>query len=111
MSIELTLAGGTTDVAGWTGWDGRMTPATNLLPMRRLAHLGVGAAADITAAHAPLPAQIEGAFLPRPRPQRYTRLGARRWRYEGLFRGFVAEQETGEAGMVPDDPDTFGRLP
>lgn len=85
------------------------TPATNALPIRRLG-LGQGRSETLRAAYVPLPTQVEGAFLPRPAEQRYTRLGDRLYRYEGLFRGFAAELAVDEDGMVLDYPDYFRRL-
>ena len=38
--------------------------------------------------------------------QRYTRLGKRRWLYEGLFRGFQAELVVDGDGIVLDYPET-----
>ncbi len=88
-----------------------ITPATNMLPIRRLG-LRMGESRDITAAYVPLPAQIGGDFLPERAEQRYTCLiPDRRYRYEGLFRGFSAELEVDEAGLVIDYPDTFHRVP
>ena len=87
-----------------------VTPATNALPIARLG-LEAGRDADIVAAYVPLPSEIEGPFLPRAVEQRYTCLEpGRRYRYEGLFRDFVAELEIDEAGLVLDYPDTFRRV-
>ena len=53
----------------------------------------------------------QGAFLPLRAEQRYTCLRqGRRYLYEGLFRGFSAELELDEAGLVLDYPDTFRRV-
>ncbi len=88
-----------------------MTPATNTLPIKRLG-LAAGEGREITVAYVPLPDEIEGAFLPRPARQRYTCLAeGRRYRYEGLFRGFTAELEVDGDGLVLDYPETFRRLP
>ena len=87
-----------------------VTPATNTLPIGRLG-LEAGRSADVLAAYVPLPSQVDGDFLPRPARQRYTCLEVgRRYRYEGLFRAFVAELEVDEAGLVLDYPDTFRRV-
>ncbi|MCX8995521.1 putative glycolipid-binding domain-containing protein [Rhizobiaceae bacterium BDR2-2] len=87
-----------------------VTPATNTLPVKRL-RLEPCQSRDIVAAYVPLPAQVDGPFLPRPAKQRYTCLVAnRRYRYEGLFRGFSAELEFDAAGLVLDYPDTFRRI-
>ncbi|MCC9626027.1 putative glycolipid-binding domain-containing protein [Thalassospira sp. MA62] len=86
-----------------------ITPATNMLPIRRL-NLKKGQAQDISAAYVPLPSQIEGGFVPQSAPQRYTCLiPGERYRYEGLFRGFTAELAIDEYGLVLDYPDTFRR--
>ncbi len=87
-----------------------VTPATNTLPMKRL-KLRAGESKDITVAYVPLPDQIDGDFLPRRAEQRYTCLTPEQWyRYEGLFRGFTAELEVDQAGLVIDYPDTFRRV-
>ncbi len=98
------------DLDGCFDVDIGVTPATNLLPIKRL-QLSDQTSRDILAAYVPLPSQIEGAFLPRPAKQRYTCLSlGRRYRYEGLFRDFSAELEIDAHGLVLDYPDTFRRV-
>ncbi len=97
-------------LAGCFDVDIGITPATNMLPIKRL-KLAEGEAREISAAYVPLPSQIEGDFLPRSAPQRYTCLiPDRRYRYEGLFRNFSAELEIDDMGLVIDYPDTFRRV-
>ena len=98
------------ELAGCIDVDIGVTPATNMLPIGRLA-LAEGEARAIRAAYVPLPSQIEGnRLLPRPADQRYTCLvPAKRYRYEGLFRDFTAELAIDERGIVLDYPDTFRR--
>lgn len=87
-----------------------ITPATNMLPIKRLS-LGKGDSRDIIAAYVPLPDQIDGEFTPQRAEQRYTCLApGRPYRYEGLFRNFSAELEIDENDLVVDYPDTFRRL-
>ncbi|MBE9061094.1 putative glycolipid-binding domain-containing protein [cf. Phormidesmis sp. LEGE 11477] len=87
-----------------------VTPATNMLPIKRLG-LAENESRHIRAAYIPLPSQIDGAFLPRSVEQRYTCLKAdKRYRYEGIFRDFSAELEFDENGLVIDYPDTFRRV-
>jgi hypothetical protein len=87
-----------------------VTPATNMLPIKRL-DLTAGESREILAAYVPLPSQIEGGFVPTPAEQRYTCLEiGKRYRYDGLFRNFSAELEIDGTGMVFDYPDTFRRL-
>lgn len=97
-------------LAGCIDVDIGVTPSTNALPIRRL-RLAPGQSAEIAAAYVPLPSQIDGPFLPRPAPQRYTRLGPALFRYEGLFRAFTAELPIDEDGFVLDYPTLFRRLP
>lgn len=88
-----------------------ITPATNMLPIKRL-NLKAQQAKDVTAAYVPLPDQIEGDFLPQRAEQRYTCLKpGHRYRYEGLFRAFTAELEIDPFGLVLDYPETFRRIP
>lgn len=96
------------DLTGCIDIDIGVTPAPNTLPIRRLG-LAVGQSADIRAAYVPLPSQVAGAFLPRPADQRYTRLDARLYRYEGLFRGFTADLPVDDLGLVIDYPTLFRR--
>lgn len=96
------------DLDGCADADIGATPATNTLPIRRL-DLAVGEAAEITVAYIPLPSQVDGAFLPRPARQRYTRLADRLWRYEGLFRNFTADLPVDDLGLVLDYPPLFRR--
>ena len=97
-------------LAGCFDVDIGITPATNMLPIRRL-KLNQDESRDISAAYVPLPSQIKGDFLPSSAPQRYTCLvPGQRYRYEGLFRNFSAELEIDDAGLVIDYPDTFRRV-
>lgn len=96
------------DLEGCLDVDIGATPATNTLPIRRLG-LAAGEAAEITVAHVPLPSQVDGAFLPRPARQRYTRLAERLWRYEGPFRNFAADLAVDDLGLVLDYPQLFRR--
>jgi len=70
------------------------TPATNTLPIRRLA-LEIGASDDVEALWVRYP-ELELERL----PQRYTRLGERRYRYESAGGAFVAELEVDVNGLV-----------
>jgi uncharacterized protein len=81
-----------------------ITPFTNTLPIRRLG-LAVGESAEITAAWVDVETLLVVAS-----PQRYTRLDERRWRFEALSSGFVAELEVDEHGLVLDYPDLFHRV-
>lgn len=87
-----------------------VTPATNMLPIRRL-KLREQASQAINVAYVPLLAQIIGDFLPRAAPQRYSCITLnRQYRYEGIFRGFTADLEVDEHGLVLDYPETFRRV-
>jgi len=70
-----------------------VSPATNTLPIRRLA-LAVGDSAEVTAAWVRFP-----ALSVEPLWQRYTRLEERRYRYESAS-GFSAELVVDELGLV-----------
>lgn len=88
-----------------------VTPATNTFTIKRLG-LAPQQSQDIAVAYVPLPSQTDGAFLPQRADQRYTCLiKDRRYRYEGLFRNFIAELEIDACGLVIDYPETFRRLP
>jgi uncharacterized protein len=71
-----------------------ITPVTNTLPIRRL-NLAIGETRAITAAWVQFPdLQIE------PLPQHYTRLDARRYRYESGGGAFTTEITVDELGLV-----------
>lgn len=70
------------------------SPATNTLPVRRLAP-EIGAAVDVTALWVRFP-----ELTIEPLPQRYTRLGERRYRYESADGAFIAEIEVDDLGIV-----------
>ena len=107
---EWTVAGlRNRDLHGCTDLDLSATPATNTPALRRLA-LPVGARREIRTAWVLFPDLEMQAVR-----QRYTRLSERRYRYEGLHNGFVAEFEVDHAGLVTDYPGSWervqGRLP
>lgn len=82
------------------------TPFTNTLPIRRLG-LAEGESRALRVAYVPVPGFEIVAV-----DQRYTCLEAgRRYRYEGLFRGFVGELPVDADGLVIDYPETFRRVP
>jgi hypothetical protein len=85
-----------------------VTPATNMLPIRRLG-LAAGESREIEVAYVPPPGEGVGLFLPRKVAQRYTCLGPNRYLYEGLSSGFAAEIEVDEHGLVRDYPGVFRR--
>jgi hypothetical protein len=70
------------------------TPATNTLPIRRLAP-AVGAAVDVTALWVRFP-----ELTIEPLPQRYTRTSQHRYRYESAGGAFVADLEVDDLGLV-----------
>jgi hypothetical protein len=81
------------------------TPFTNTIPVRRLG-LAAGESRDLLVAYVRLP----GLFLGAAR-QRYTRLDAgRRYRFEDLATGFLAEFEVDGRGLVLDYPGLFRRV-
>lgn len=81
-----------------------VTPFTNTLALRRLA-LPVGGVAAITVAYVTVP-----ALTIAPAAQRYTRLAADRYRYEGLFRGFTGELLVDADDVVRTYEATFTRV-
>jgi hypothetical protein len=85
-------------VAGCLDLDLGFSPATNLLPIRRLA-LAVGASAEVRAAWLPFPVlELE------PLPQTYRRDGARRYRYESRGGRFARDLAVDKLGFVTDYP-------
>jgi uncharacterized protein len=90
-------------VAGCLDVDLAFTPATNILPLRRL-HLAVGESREMTAAWVRFPdLSVE------PLAQRYTRLDERRVRYESRDGSFTAELEVDDLGLVVSYPPLWAR--
>jgi hypothetical protein len=91
-------------VAGCLDVDLAFTPATNILPLRRL-ELAVGESREVTAAWVRFPdLSVE------PLAQRYTRLDERRVRYESRGGAFTAELEVDELGLVVRYPPLWERV-
>ena len=80
-----------------------VTPFTNTLPIRRL-KLKVGQAAEIATVYIVAP-----ALTLTTDPQRYTRLGERRYRYESLDSDFTRNIEVDRRGLVVKYPGLFRR--
>jgi uncharacterized protein len=80
-----------------------VTPATNTLPIRRLAGLAVGEAADLRMAWVQFP---ELSVI--PSAQRYQRLAADRWRFS--TGDFAAELRVDPDGLVLDYRGLFRAL-
>jgi hypothetical protein len=81
------------------------TPATNLLPLRRLA-LRTGQEALAPAAYLPLP-KTDLVVL----PQRYRRLSRSEYDYESPDHGYRATLRVTRLGAVADYPGLFEMLP
>jgi GNAT superfamily N-acetyltransferase len=79
------------DLAGCLDVDIEVTPATNALPIRRLA-LAIGEAAEVTAAWIRVPAATT-----EPLVQRYERTGTHTWRYTAG--AFDATLEVDDVGL------------
>ncbi|HEV3077650.1 MAG TPA: putative glycolipid-binding domain-containing protein [Thermoanaerobaculia bacterium] len=91
-------------VAGCLDVDLAFTPATNILPLRRL-RLAVGESREMTAAWVRFP-----ELSVEPLAQRYTRLDERRVRYESRGGAFTAELEVDELGLVVSYPPLWERV-
>jgi hypothetical protein len=91
-------------VHGCVDVDIAVTPSTNTLPIRRL-RLAVGETRAVTAAWVRLP-----ELVVQPLMQRYTRVAARRWRYESPAHALVAELEVDELGLVVRYPPAWERV-
>jgi hypothetical protein len=107
---ELRLAAEGPGVAGLAGCadvDVSLTPSTNTLPIRRLGllDLAVGESREVTAAWVRFP-----ALSVEPLPQRYTRLAARRFRYESGGGAFRADLEVDDLGLVVSYPPFWRRV-
>jgi hypothetical protein len=87
-------------VAGCDDIDLGFSPATNLLPMRRLA-LKVGESASVRAAWVHFP-ELTVQLL----EQKYTRLGDDRYRYESAG-GFRRDLKVDDVGFVLEYPDLW----
>ena len=94
---------GLAEVEGALDVDLTVTPATNTLPIRRLAGLSVGEAADLRMAWVQFPG-LEVI----PSPQRYERLAADRWRFS--TGDFTAELLVDPDGLVLDYGGLFRAL-
>ncbi|HEX2254188.1 MAG TPA: putative glycolipid-binding domain-containing protein [Thermoanaerobaculia bacterium] len=89
-------------VAGCLDVDLGFSPATNLLPIRRLG-LAVGERSPVRAAWLRFP-----SLALEPLDQTYHRLAERSWRYESAT-GFAVILEVDETGMVIDYPPAWRR--
>lgn len=85
--------------------DLEISPATNTLPIRRL-DPKVGEAHEIGVARVRFP-----DLTVEPTRQRYTRVAARRYRFEGLDTGFAVDILVDDAGLVIDYPALWARAP
>lgn len=85
-------------VAGCMDLDLNFSPATNLLPIRRL-NLAIGQSAEVKAAWLRFPS-FELELL----PQVYRRLDESTYRYESGGGQFVADLQVNEAGFVTTYP-------
>lgn len=85
-------------VAGCIDIDLGFSPATNLLPIRRLA-LSIGKEAEVRAAWLPLPSLVFEVL-----PQMYRREGETTYRYESGGGTFVRELRVNAAGFVTSYP-------
>lgn len=90
-------------VRGCLDVDLSLTPATNLLPLRRLP-VAPGESRDVTAAWVLFP-----SLEVKPLAQTYTRLDARRLRYESAT-GFATEIEVDDADLVVRYPPFWERV-
>lgn len=81
-----------------------VTPFTNTLPIRRC-RLAIGESATIVTAWVDCPSLDVFAD-----PQRYTRLEANLYRFEGLDSGFTRDIAVDADGFVVDYPDLFSRV-
>jgi len=88
-------------VDGCTDIDLNFSPATNLLPIRRLG-LAIGQAADVRAAWLRFP-----TFQLEPLPQIYRRLSETIYRYESAGGAFVADLTVDAAGFVTRYPNLW----
>jgi uncharacterized protein len=86
-------------VAGCIDVDLNFSPATNLLPIRRLS-LAIGEEAAVRASWLRFP-----SFTLEPLDQLYRRIGDARYRYESAGGTFVTELEVNAAGFVTRYPD------
>jgi uncharacterized protein len=89
---------------GFADVDLGVTPATNTLPIRRLA-LEVDSAASIDAVWVRFPELSLERMA-----QRYTRLDEFRYRYETVGASFTAELEVDDQGIVVRDGDLWERV-
>jgi len=88
-------------VAGCMDVDLNFSPATNILPIRRLG-LRVGQSAEVTAAWLRFP-----GFELEPLPQAYHRTAEQTYRYESAGGSFVKDLTVNDAGFVIQYPDFF----
>lgn len=86
-----------------TDIDLSVTPSTNTIPIRRLA-LDIGGSEEVIAAWVRFP-----ELTVEPLRQLYTRLDAKRYRYESVRSGFAAELEVDDAGLVVTYPHLWQR--
>jgi hypothetical protein len=91
-------------IRGCIDLDLGFTPATNLLPLRRLA-LRTGQEAQAPAAYLPFP-KTEPIIL----PQRYKRLSRNEYDYESPRHGYRATLRVTPLGAVADYPGVFEML-
>lgn len=91
-------------LAGCREVDIQVSPFTNSLAVGRL-RLAPGQSREIAAAYITVPELTLAS-----EPQRYTRLDADRYRYEGLGTGFAAELALDADGLVLDYPGIFQRV-
>ena len=94
-----------TDVAGCVDLDLGFTPATNLIPLRRLA-LAIGDKADAAAAWLRFP----GLALERLE-QHYHRLAHDRYDYQAPTVGFAASLDVGDIGFITRYPGLWEKEP
>lgn len=92
------------EVAGCLDLDLAFTPATNILPLRRLG-LAIGESCNLTAAWLRFP-----GLSVQPLPQRYTRLGDGLVRYESRGGAFTADLEVDDLGLVVRYPTLWERV-
>jgi hypothetical protein len=92
------------DLRGCVDVDLSITPATNILPIRRL-NLSPNAGQDVVAAWIRFP-----ELTIQPLTQRYTYLEGNRYRYESGNGAFVAEIKVDELGLVLDYPPGWTRI-